>query len=177
MPSVELAAFCAREQVALGKGNGGRVMRFPRGDRENALWFPMRTSFRHIVDRTEPEECSQRLQQGAVAVGHRNLEDEVLAGRTVGKRSLLRGDDEGAFCCDEPAEREADRIPCFEERWKKLGGAEGDRIPGLRHAMAALYQLSYSPENGQVTSGHSGLECVADRTHVCIMTLGYDNFP
>ena len=127
--------------------------------------------------RAKSKKSAQRLEERTVAAGHVHLKHEPPPWRPVLERGQLGRDEEGALGCDETTERESDRVPRSEESWKKLGGADATRTRDFHHAMVALYQLSYSPRAVQGTSGHSGLERLADRTHVCIMTSRYDIYP
>lgn len=105
-PQLELFTLLAGEQVRLEEGDRRGTMCSDRRDSEcdlrEMVWLPRLDA----ADRTEAERDVKRLEQVAVPVRNRDLEDEAQSWRPVDERWLPRRDDERALSCDEATERE-----------------------------------------------------------------------
>ena len=176
-PLLELLALGAREEIRVSERDR-RVAVAPDGvDSKNACRLPMASHALVVLDRAEAEKRPQGLKESQVASRHRHRKDELQARSTVAVRTALTDRSEATLRRDKAAERVTGPLPRFDEAGKKWWRRWGSNPRSSCVPRRRSTRLSYAPRSDNGTSGHSGLECLTYRTHVCIMTWGYDNHP
>ena len=177
-PLLKLPPLRAGEEIRLRERDRRASVRPDRVDPKHARRLPMTAGAPIVLDGAEAEERAQRPKESQVASRHRHGEDELRARCPVAVRTALTDGGEGPLGGNQAAKREANRVPRLEERWKKLGGGEGIRTLGSScMPCRRSTRLSYAPGGDNGTSAHLRLELITPRTHVCIMTWGYDIYP